>query len=122
MNRHTTNRKTGLILCGILAVADLAGLAGLGQHPGPPVAVVIAGAVLGVITLAAYRPATRGEARGVRTVLGSRIASALLGLPVFFTGDAPGWARIAVSAVIVLTAAAVAILAPAARPIQAGRA
>jgi hypothetical protein len=116
------NRKIGFILCGLLALMDLAGLAGLWQHPGPPAAVAVTGAVLGVVTLAAYRPAERGDLRGVRVLLGSRIVSALLGLPVFFTGDAPGWARVVVAVALVVTAAAVAVLTPAARTAPAGQA
>lgn len=44
--------------------------------------------------LAAYRPALRGDTRTLRVVVGSRVISALLGLPAFFTADAPNWARI----------------------------
>jgi hypothetical protein len=115
-------RTIGMTLCAVLAVLDLAGIGGLWQHPGPPPAVAITGAVLGAVTLAAYRPAARGNTRALRIVVGSRLVSALLGLPVFFTADAPGWARLTVAVLIVGTAIAIALLAPAARPAPAEQA
>ncbi|MFJ6088321.1 hypothetical protein ACIQI8_43900 [Streptomyces sp. NPDC092369] len=45
--------------------------------------------------------------------------SALLGLPVFFTAAAPGWARISVAVLITGAAIAFTRLAPAARPTPA---
>ncbi|MEU6091637.1 hypothetical protein ABZ865_33650 [Streptomyces sp. NPDC047085] len=115
-------RIIGMALCAVLAVVDLVGIVGLWQHPGPPPGVVITGTVLGAITLAAFRPASRGNIRALRLVVGSRVISALLGLPVFFTADAPDWARIVVAVLIAGTAVAVAMLAPAARPAAAERA
>ncbi|MGW3123702.1 hypothetical protein ACWDBW_42465 [Streptomyces sp. NPDC001107] len=115
-------RTIGMTLCAVLAVLDLAGIAGLWRHPGPPPGVVITGAVLGAVTLAAYRPAGRGSTRALRVVVGSRIVSALLGLPVFFTADAPDWARIVVAVLIAGTAIAVAMLAPTTRPTAAEQA
>ncbi|MFI7402247.1 hypothetical protein ACIBW9_17535 [Streptomyces sp. NPDC049541] len=115
-------RTIGMTLCAVLAVLDLAGIVGLWQHPGPPPGIAITGAVLGAVTLACYRSAGRGNVRALRVVVGSRVVSALLGLPVFFTADAPGWARIVVAVLIVATAVAVALLAPAARPTAAEQA
>ncbi|MER7927363.1 hypothetical protein ABTY96_30155 [Streptomyces sp. NPDC096057] len=112
--RHTI----GMTLCAVLAVLDLVGL---WQHPGPPPGVAITGAVLGAVTLAAYRPALRGDSRTLRVVVGSRMISALLGLPVFFTADAPNWAQISMAVLICGTAIAVTMLALAARPAQAGQ-
>ncbi|MFG2794851.1 hypothetical protein [Streptomyces sp. NPDC048419] len=107
-------RTIGRPLCAVLAVLDLAGIVGLWQHPGPPAGLVITGTVLGAVTLAAYRPAARGSTRALRVVVGSRVISALLGLPVFFTADAPDWARV--------TAIVLAMLAPAIRPTAAEQA
>jgi len=66
-------RTIGMTLCAVLAVLDLGGIAGLWQHPGPPPGVAITGAVLGAVTLAAYRPALRGDTRALRVVVGSRV-------------------------------------------------
>ena len=114
-------RTIGMTLCVVLAVLDLAGIVGLWQHPGPPPGVAITGAVLGAVTLVAYRPALRGHVRVLQVVVGSRVISALLGLPVFFTADAPNWARISVAVLIAGTAIAVTMVALAARPAPAGQ-
>ncbi|MGW1748965.1 hypothetical protein ACWCRD_25800 [Streptomyces sp. NPDC002092] len=82
--------STGRTAC-LDALLDLVGIVGLWQHPGPPPGITITGAVLGAVTLAFYRSAGRGNVRALRVVVGSRVVSALLGLPVFFTADAPGW-------------------------------
>ncbi|MHC3469512.1 hypothetical protein ACYF6T_12425 [Streptomyces sp. 7R007] len=112
-------RTIGMTLCAVLAVLDLAGLVGLWQHSGPPPGITLTGAVLGAVTLACYRSAGRGDVRALRIVVGSRVISALLGLPVFFTTDAPGWTRIAVAVLITGTAVAVTMLAPTVRPAPA---
>ncbi|MET7573279.1 hypothetical protein ABZT04_33010 [Streptomyces sp. NPDC005492] len=109
-------RTIGMTLCAVLAIVDLVGIIGLRQHPGPPPGVAITGAVLGGVTLAAYRPADRGDIRALRVVLGSRVVSALLGIPVFFTSDAPNWARIVVAVLIAGAIIAVTMLAPALSP------
>ncbi|CAL9329023.1 hypothetical protein [Streptomyces sp. enrichment culture] len=83
-------RTIGLTLCAVLAALDLAGLAGLWQSPGPPPASAITGAVLGAVTLAVLRPAARGSTSALHVVVGSRALSTLVGVPVFFTSDAPG--------------------------------
>lgn len=113
------NHKIGLVLCALLGALDLVGIVGLWQHPGPPAAVAVTGAVFGAVTLAAYLPAKHGDARAVRAVLGSRIASALLGVPVFFVDNAPTWSRVLVAAAIAATLIAVTMLLPSARPVPA---
>lgn len=110
----------GLVICAILGVVDVVSLAGLGVDDGPPVAVAIIGAVLGVITLAAIRPARAGQSRGSITVIASRIASAVLGIPVFFVDSAPDWARVAVAILIAFTAVGIGLMTVAAsRPTAA---
>lgn len=101
---------TGLAICGVLAAVDVLGLAGAGMEDAPPLFVVILGAVFGVVTLAALRPALAGQAMGVRTVVWSRALSALWGLPVYFVDDAPVWAKVAVGACLALTAVGLALI------------
>ena len=100
----------GIVICAVLGALDVLGLLGFGADDAPPAAVIIAGAVLGVITLAALRPAWRGNSRGVAAVAGSRVISALLGIPVFFVDDAPEWAPPVVAVSLVLTAVGVGLL------------
>jgi FtsH-binding integral membrane protein len=108
MNRPVLT--TGLLLAVLLGVLDIAGLAGLFIGSGPPAAVVIAGAALGVLTLAGIRPVWRGGRGGLVTVLGTRLLSAVLSLPVFVTDDAPGWAKTVVVAALVVTAASLTLI------------
>ncbi|MCK9901170.1 hypothetical protein CC117_02125 [Parafrankia colletiae] len=106
-------QTSGLVLCVLLGIADVVSLAGLGADDGPPAGVLLAGGILGLITLAGtVRRRTRG---GLLTIVVSRVLSALLAIPVFFVDDAPD-AAVPVSAVfLVLTAIALGLLAPALR-------
>ena len=88
--------KIGLVLCGLLGVADTSSIALIGQlspgEPGPPAAVLVFAAVMGVVTVAAaiYTWRTRGRL-GARIVAGSRVRSALTALPAFCVADvSPG--------------------------------
>jgi hypothetical protein len=108
MNRSALT--TGLLLAVLLSVLDIAGLAGLFIDPGPPAALAIAGASLGIITIAGIRPLWRGSRTGIVTVIGTRLLSALLSLPVFFTAEAPGWAKTVAVAALVLTATGVTLI------------
>ncbi len=104
----------GLVLAGLFALMDVIPLpAGDGEHP--PVAVVIAGAVLGLITLVGIVPAWRGSRAGVVAVIVTRLLSALTAVPAFFVEGVPGPAVGAAAAGIVLTLVCVALLAPALR-------
>ena len=108
--KPTVQRAVAVGISAVLAALDVAGLAALGAQGAPPPAVALAAAVLGVVTLAAALPALRGSRSGARIVIISRVLSALLGLPVFFVGDAPRWAAPAVLGSLVLTALAVWLL------------
>jgi peptidoglycan/LPS O-acetylase OafA/YrhL len=103
-----TSVKWGLALGVVLGLVDIAGLAGLGVDNGPPPALVIGSAVLGVITIAAVAVHRRRGA--IATVIATRVLSALLGLPVYWADNAPGWAKVAVGIALALTVVAVALL------------
>jgi hypothetical protein len=88
--------KIGLGLCGLLGLADMTSIALIGRQspgePGPPTAVLVFAAVMGVVTVAAvvYTWRTRGRI-GARIAAGSRVLSALTALPAFFVDDvSPG--------------------------------
>ncbi|NUW39833.1 hypothetical protein [Nonomuraea rhodomycinica] len=100
---------TGLALAGLLGVSDLA----TAGTPGvPPIAAVIA-VPLGLITLAGLVPAWRSGSRGaVRAVVASRALSALVAVPGLTAGDAPGPLKVAVAAFLLVSVAAIVLLAP----------
>jgi hypothetical protein len=109
--KPTVQRAVALGVSAVLAVLDIAGIAGLGTDGAPPPALILTGAALGVVTLGAALPALRGSRRGAQIVIVSRVLSAVLGIPVFFAADAPGWAPPAVLGSFVLTALAIWLLA-----------
>ena len=106
-----TNLKWGLAVCGLLALTDVAGLAGTGMDDAPPFAVIAGSALLGVVTLAALRPALHQVPAALWTVIASRVLSALAGLPPFFV-DAPTYVRVACAVAIVIAVLGVGLLVP----------
>lgn len=70
--------------------------------------------VLGIITLVGVSLAWRGKrGGGVPTVVGSRMVSAISGIPVFFLGEeeeVPDWGAPSVAVAIVLTIVALALI------------
>ncbi|GAB2591458.1 hypothetical protein Aab01nite_39030 [Paractinoplanes abujensis] len=111
-------RITGLVICALLALLDLVGSLPMGDVR-PPLGVLVAGLVLGLITLAALVPAWRGNRRALLVVVVSRALSALLGIGAFFDDAAPGAALVGVVVALVLTAVAVVLLVPALRGARA---
>jgi hypothetical protein len=111
-NELTRVNKIGLALAGVLGLSDVASIGmptGDGQD-GPPVAIVVLGAVLGVITLAALVPAFRKAGRGaIRLVAGTRIISAISALPAFFV-DVDAGLKVFAAIIVVLTVAVVAMI------------
>jgi hypothetical protein len=82
----------GLGLCGLLGLFDMTSIALIGRQdtgqPGPPAAVLVFAAVMGVVTVAAALYTWRTRDRlGARIVAGSRVLSALTALPAFFVDD-----------------------------------
>lgn len=90
----TRRNKAGLVVCGLLGLADTSNIALLlaggsdSDSPGPPAAVLVFGAVMGLVTLAAVVFTWRsGDRLGARVVAGSRVLSALTAVPAFFVDD-----------------------------------
>lgn len=109
----TRSRKVTIALgvFALLGAVDVLGLVGFAMpDDAPPAAVMIIGAVFGVITLGALKPAATGRRGGLATVVSSRVVSALFGIPVFFANDAPGWAQAAVAVSMALTVVGLALI------------
>lgn len=101
---------TGLVLCAVLGVVDVVSVAGLGSDEGPPPAIIVLGAVAGIVTLIGVRLAWKDQRGGIAAVVASRVISALSGIPAFFVDDVPDWVPVAVGAGIALTAVALSLL------------
>jgi hypothetical protein len=109
--------KAGLVVAALLGLADLASLAGPQPEPGepgPPVAVLVVGTVLGLVTLLAAAYAWRtGNRVGSRVVAGTRILSALLAVPAFFVEGVPaGLVAVAAAGVLLTVACVWLVLSP----------
>jgi hypothetical protein len=122
--RLTVKNRVGLILCALLGVADLISLAAIGSpekgQTGPPAAVLIASAVLGVITLVAVVPAWRSASRpAARVVAGSRVLSAITSTPAVFLKDVDAGLQIIAGGTIVLTLVGVWLLLSQPAPVPA---
>jgi len=107
---RTRNLTVGLVIAGLLGILDLPSfLMSSDSGDGPPLPVAIVSTVLGLITLVALYFGWRGDRRALWTVAGSRILSALLGVPAFFA-DIPGGIKIAVAVFLVVTLFAVGLI------------
>jgi hypothetical protein len=112
-----TNLKFGLAISALLALTDVAGLAGTGTADAPPFIMIAASAVIGLITFGSLRPAWRQVPAGLWTVIVTRGVSALASFPPFFI-DVPAWIRIACAVSILLTVVAVGLLLPYVRRVR----
>lgn len=113
--------KTGLVIAIVLGALDLTGPFMTPDEPGqdgPPMAILLIDAVLGLITIVAAVIAWRTGRPGViRIVAGARIISAITALPAFFV-DVPAALQALVGALVVLTIASVVLmLLPSRRPV-----
>ena len=104
--------KSGFVLAAVLGVLDLT--APFQPTPdgenGPPYAILLIDAVLGLITIVAVVVAWRtGRRSAARIAAGSRIVSMVTALPAFFAGVSPGLLLL-VSLFVVLTIACVALM------------
>lgn len=113
--RHTgpsTRQKVGLVLAGLMSAANIP--SALFPAPegdaGPPIGVLVAGSVLGVIGLVAVIAAWRGNRVAARIAAGALIIVTLTGLPAFFVEGIPAPIRILVGVSVLWTVAAVYLM------------
>ncbi len=112
----TTRNRVGVVLAVLLGLADIGGLALLGAtsapgEEGPPDAVLIFAAVMGVITIvgAVYAWARRSRV-GLRVAAAGRVLSAISSLPAFFVDGVPNGVVVLVAVGLVITLTTVALL------------
>lgn len=104
--------KVGLVLAGLLGLVDVS--SPLFPTPpgevGPPFAILVLDAILGIVTLVAVVVAWRTRRRAlVRLAAGARILSMITALPAFFAG-VPAFLVAVVSLFVVLTVATVVLM------------
>jgi hypothetical protein len=110
MNR-SKSFVTGLVIAGLLALADVTTpLTSDGEHP--PMVIGVACAVLGLISIAGIVGAWRGSRGWTTAIIASRLLSAVAAVPAFFVEGVPAGAMAAAGAGIGLTLLSVGLLAP----------
>jgi|tagenome__1003787_1003787.scaffolds.fasta_scaffold16899946_2 hypothetical protein len=67
------DHSAGLVICALLASVDVLGIASTGMDDSPPLFVLLLAAALGVVTLAALRPALQDRRAGVLLISGLRV-------------------------------------------------
>jgi hypothetical protein len=102
---------TGLVLAGLLALGDITTpIFSDGEHP--PMAIALAEAVIGLLTVVGIVLAWRGGRGGVTTIVVTRLLSAVSAVPAFFVDGVPAGAVAAATVGIVITLVCVALVAP----------
>jgi hypothetical protein len=118
MSTGTSNwsgaNKAGLILLALAAAVNLVPMPAPEGAGGPPVAVLIAAAVLGLIALIGVVVAwSKNSRKAAKVAVGVSIVNALLAVPAFFEPGIPTWLRALAGVFIAWTVVAVALtLAP----------
>ncbi|MER7556024.1 hypothetical protein ABTZ46_03725 [Nocardioides sp. NPDC126508] len=108
----STGQKVGLVLAGLMSALNIPGVlfpADEGEA-GPPMAVLVAGSILGIVGLAAAIAAWRGNQLAARIAAGALIIVTLTGLPAFFVDGVPTLLRILAGVSILWTVAAIYLM------------
>ena len=114
----SADRRTGLVVLGLLSLADVATLPLTdGEHPPYPVAALAT--LLGIVSLVLVVQAFRDPSRPLRLLIGLRVLSALTAVPAFFVGNVPAVAQAIAGAIVVLTAVGVLLVARGRTPVMA---
>lgn len=112
-----TSRRTrtiGLLLLGLLSLADIA-LIAITDGESPPYPVAASAAVLGLLSLWLVVRALRDPAASVRVLVGLRVLSVVLALPAFVADDVPAGAVAGAAVGVLLTLAGVLLVGAGAR-------
>jgi hypothetical protein len=108
---NTGRQKAGLVLAAVISAANIPSV--FSPTPdgkeGPPFAVLLVGAILGVVGLVAAVLAWRGSRAALRVCAGSLIVNLLLTLPAFFV-DVPSWIKAASAFFTLMTVAAIVLM------------
>jgi hypothetical protein len=114
----STKNKIGLIIAGLLGIGDVIFFFIMPTpegEVGPPLGILILGALCGVVTVIAVVIAWARASRGaIRVAAGARIVSMLTALPAFFV-DVGADVKISVTVVVILTVTCVVLMLSPAR-------
>nr|AHE14693.1 hypothetical protein asmbl_7 [uncultured bacterium] len=106
MNR-SPGTTVGVAIAALLALSDISLPFG---GDGRPMAIAVAGLVLGLLTLAGVVLFLRGQRWGLPIVAGTRVLSAVITLPTLVMTGVSSGDRLIAALVLLLTAVAVALV------------
>ncbi len=112
MSHTTTRQKVGLVIAGVLSLANIpsAFFPAPEGETGPPMAILVLGSILGVIGLVAVVIAWRtGNRAAIRVAAGALIINLLASLPAFFV-DVPAGIKLLVGVSVLITVLAVGLM------------
>ncbi len=119
----TSKNKIGLVLTALLGLVSIVSLPFLPEsepgEAGPPTAILVLGALLGVIMIAGAYVGWRTGSRGaIRLACGVNIFSGITAIPAFFVEDvAAGWVLAAAVGIAATVVSVVLTLSPAQRAV-----
>ena len=119
MSTTSTRQKVGLVLAGLLSLANVpsAFFPTPDGDVGPPYAILLLSSVLGIVGLVATVLAWRGNRPALRVVAGALVISALTSLPAVFV-DVPAFVKALVALSVVITVATLVLMfSPPRRPV-----
>lgn len=118
--RRTAATTAGLVLLGLLSVADAVTVL-LAQGGFPPVEVAVLASALGVLSLVLLVPAWRGGRVALRWLVGVRLVSAPRSVPAFVVGGVPVAVQAVVAGALVATLLGCGLVLPGLRRASTAR-
>ena len=115
---YTTKQKVGIVVAGLYGLTNIPSMlfpSGTDDQDGPPMAILVISAILGLIALVAAVMAWRGNQVALRVAAGAIVVVTLTGLPAFFV-DVPAGVKALVGVSVLITVVAVALMFSGRRP------
>jgi len=122
MNQYSSRQRAGFVLAALVAFANLPGAfvpTGDDDGGGPPIGILIFGAVAAIVIMGLLYKAWRDGSRGaLRVAAGLLILTALSAVPAFFVEDVPAALRLFAGLYILGTIVSVVLLfSPSRQPV-----
>jgi len=119
VSTHSTRQKVGLVLAGLLNLANVP--SAFSPTPdgdvGPPYAILLLASLLGIVGLVATVLAWRGNRAALRVAAGALVINVITSLPAFFV-DVPAFVKALVALSVVITVATLVLMfSPTRRPV-----
>jgi hypothetical protein len=117
MSILSTRQKVGLVLCGLINLANVpsAFFPTPDGETGPPYAILLLASILGAVGLVATVLAWRGNRPALRVAAGALVINVITSLPAFFV-DVPAFVKAGAALAVVVTVGALVLMFSTVRP------